>query len=166
MPESKDSLISEINDGFAHLMEVVKSIDEEKMLARSHAGAWSIKDELAHLASWQEILLRFHMRNEPFAVVVGLPGADYDMTSEDEVNAHLFERHRDRPLADILSYLQETYGAVLDELEQTDTKQLSSPAGHRLASQGEGASLVAYVRGNTVGHYEEHLQTITSAVAE
>lgn len=166
MTDHKAAMIAEIEQGFDQLMEVVASIDEERMSARKDGDAWSIKDELAHLAAWEEVLLRFYMGEQPFAEVIGLPGARYGMISEDEINAHLFERHRDRTTADIISYLKETHAAVMDKVAATDSDTLNSPMANPEADPEKVSPLTAYVKGDTVGHYKEHLQTIIAAIAD
>lgn len=166
MTNQKAVMMAEIEYGFGELMQVIESMNEQQMLARSHAGAWSIKDELAHLAAWEDILLRFYIGNQPFADVIQLPGARFGVMGEDEINAHLFELHRGRPLPEIISYLQETHAAVVDELSRLTVEQLNSPLAHPEADPEKVSLLAAYVRGDTVGHYEEHLVTIRAAIAE
>jgi hypothetical protein len=62
-------------------------------------GEWSLKDLLAHLAYWQQHSTEILQRAA--AGDIGESSATDD-PSVDEVNQHIYQANRDRPLADML----------------------------------------------------------------
>ena len=160
--QSKDALLRQIESSFSQVTEVLNTSDDEA-LGRPVGGGWTVKDTLAHIAAWENILLRFHLGGEPFDQVIGMDGARYRVTGFDEVNAHLLETNRSLTAEQVRAFLLETHAALLKELVDFPVEKLHQP--HPELSKGEAASLcwIDYITANTYEHIEEHLAEIKSA---
>ena len=158
----KEALLGRIEHTFDQVITAIDALDEEAM-GHEVGGGWTVKDTLAHIAAWEEILLRFHLGGEPFDQVIGLAGATYREISVDEVNAHLHENHRELSVEQVRRKLLDTHAALLDALADFPEGELYQP--HPKLSQGEAASLcwIDYIAANTYEHYEEHLEQIRVA---
>jgi hypothetical protein len=157
---SKEALIKRIESSYNELQLAYQSFDEVAMLDPLGEGDWAIKDILAHIASWEDILVRFHIGGEPFEQVIELDGARYRETTFDEVNDHLYERYKELSLEHAKALLEETHARVIKVLDSFPEDQLHQA--HPQLSIGEYSSLnwIDYIVANTYEHYEEHLASL------
>ena len=51
-------MLKRIEKTYLDLTKFVSTLNEDTVLERAVSDQWSIKDFLAHLAAWEEILLR------------------------------------------------------------------------------------------------------------
>lgn len=156
---NKTELLSEIKTSYAGLLGLVERLDDT-MLSKCLGGGWRIKDILAHIAAWEEVLIRFHIQAQPFGQVVGSETIDYWESTEDETNEHFYQRHRDWSGERVLSYLQETHEKLSEVIEALPEDALANPTVQSAASAQPMNPLIDYVIGNTIAHYEEHVPMI------
>lgn len=159
----REALLQRIDEAFRPIAEALETMDDEAF-ERKAGGDWTVKDTLAHIASWERILLRFHLGGEPFDQVTGLPGASYRVTSFDEVNAHLHAVNRKLSADEVRTMLLQTHAKLMEALADFPEERLHQP--HPELSTGEAASLcwIDYIAANTYEHIEEHMAEIKSAV--
>jgi uncharacterized damage-inducible protein DinB len=96
MAEDRDGLLQHYRAGRDELLEAIAGLSDEMMLERSLDG-WSIKDHLAHLATWDEI-----RANEVTRISAGHDSA-WRMTGEqDEIyNGLTYDLRRGLSLAQV-----------------------------------------------------------------
>jgi len=155
----KTALLRRIETGFEGILAAANALTDQDF-ERSVSTEWTVKDTLAHIASWEEILLRFHMNGEPFEQVIGLPGARYRETSFEQINAHLQKMTQSLSASEVRRKLHDTHAALLEALAGFPDEQLHQP--HPELSTGEAAGLcwIDYIAANTYEHYEEHLPAL------
>jgi hypothetical protein len=161
---SKQALLAKIEDGFNALMRVSESLDDRTMLANVGEGEWSVKDHLAHIAAWEEILLHFHIGGEPFETVIGVPGALYRVTSYDLLNEHLHRRHKDLTSGEVIARLKAGHEAVMGALDRMTEDELAQPRAWLDTPEAPSGPMAQYIARNTYEHYAEHLATIQHLV--
>jgi hypothetical protein len=156
----KGALIKRVESAFNELQRNFQSFDEDGLSEPIGGGTWTYKDILTHIACWEDILVRFHLGGEPFDQVIGMEGAQYRITTFDEVNDHLFARYKDLTAEEANAFLETTHAQVLEALDAFPEDQLHQ--GHLRLSIGEYASLnwIDYIAANTYEHYEEHMGTL------
>jgi hypothetical protein len=164
-PVNKAELLSRIKISYERLSGMVADLDAEMLNKSLGEGTWAIKDILAHIASWEDVLLRFHIQAQPFDQVIGLEGADYWESSEDEINEHFYREHRNWTGERVLSYLQTTHENLIKALEALPEDGLGKPTTHPGLEPRTLSPLVDYVVGNTTDHYQEHYATIQEIIA-
>lgn len=159
-PVNKAELLSKIKVAYDKLSGMVTNLDAETLNKSLGAGQWAIKDILAHIAAWEDVLVRFHIQAQPFDQVIGLESADYWESSEDEINEHFYQEHRDWTGERVLTYLQTTHENLIEVLEALPEERLGEPTTHPGLGDRTLNPLVDYVVGNTTDHYQEHFDTI------
>ena len=157
---SKQALLMKIDGGFQALLRSSESLSDPTAIASSMEDEWSVKDHLAHIAAWEEILLRFHIGGEPFETVVGVPAARYRVTSYDTINEHLHDRDKSMTPAEVMARLKTGHAAVMSALGGMTDEDLARPRAWLDAPDGPSGPMAQYIAWNTYEHYEEHLATI------
>jgi hypothetical protein len=156
LPSDKAELMAWIRKERAGLEEVVGRLSEEEMIRPGPEG-WSVKDHLAHLVTWEQILLIHHLKGRSVAEATAMDEATAkateEMTAEGGLNDFFFKRDNDRPLAEVLADFHESYRRILAALEAESFESLMRP-------YHDNRPLLNWVRGDTYGHYEEHRKII------
>jgi hypothetical protein len=155
-------LLIKIREGFDSLMAAVQPLDDQAIMATESEGQWSVKDNLAHIAAWEEILLRFHIGGEPFESAVGQDGVSYRVTPYDVINEHLHQRDRTLGVSDVMNKLRLGHEAVVREVGRLTDEELARSRPWLDTPESPSGPLSQYIAWNTYEHYAEHLATINS----
>jgi uncharacterized protein (TIGR03083 family) len=162
LPKDKTDLVNRIQREWSALLRTVENQSHEQM-TRPGPGGWSVKDNLAHLAEWERFLLLNQFQGHHPRKALGVDQATLEQSDENELNAILFERNRDRSLPDILADLHQTHAQLLAALEQMSEGDLEKLC---YAIGPEARPVILWVIYNTYEHYEEHRKTIQAIVGE
>ena len=152
-PADKAELLAIIQTGYNQFENLLATLSAEQMTTPGVNGSWSVKDNLAHLAAWQ---------NYQAARMQGvLDGAEPPHLApghedEDAINEYLYQQNKDRPLADMLADFRASYQRVLAATQALSWEALNDP----FPWYNNGVPVGAYTLGNTAGHYALHQQII------
>ena len=153
---NKAGVLDAMRTGYAALEKTLVPLDEARMTTPGVNGTWSIKDNIAHIVTWQRVLLdRLH------AAARGVTPTSYgsDLTGEDidKLNEQFYQQSKSRPLADVLADLRTTYAQIEDAVQSMSEEDLTDPQRFAWA---KGVPLWRYVAGDTYEHYLEHITSI------
>lgn len=155
-PTTKAELLAACNDAQQQVEETIAPLTPAQMTAPGVNGAWSIKDELAHLTFWnQNLLIRLRA-----ATTDETPDPAHFAKSDveiDEWNARVFTENKDRPLEDVLTDFRDTYTQVVDALTPLADAALFDA---KRFAWTNGTPLWRWVAGDITEHYPEHLEQI------
>ncbi len=119
-------LLAQLNseqDAFADLLGL---IGEDRMDEPGVAGAWSIKDIVAHLTAWRR---RTVGRLE--AVAQGRPEPKpqwpAELTGDDEINAWFHSRDRDNSVREVMSESRRVFQQLASAVEKMPEDKLDDP---------------------------------------
>ncbi len=157
---TKTALIERIDHAFEKLMAAVEGQSDEAMIERRGPETWSWKDTLAHIAAWEQILVRFHMGGEDLEQVIGFPGVVYGVTSFDEINAHLNARDRHLSPEESLAFLRRTHEQVMRAIHEFPEADLHQAHPHLNKDAAVLVTWIDYIAANTFEHYEEHMAVV------
>jgi hypothetical protein len=155
-PTDPEILHTRIHDEWEALAAVIATMDEPHIIRRDE-GEWSVKDILAHIAAWEKFLIANQFLGIPAVEALCVEDAAIDRADENEVNAILFERNRDRPLVEVQSDWYETHRWLMSELAKITLVQLATPT---LCFGPAPRPLVQWIVFNTYEHYEDHRRAI------
>jgi hypothetical protein len=166
MPTNKAELMERIDRSWAALEQVIARADEAELTRPGGADGWSVKDHLVHLATWERSLLAL-LEGSPRHEAVGLDKATYEALGTDGVNAAVYERNKDLPLAEALAFVRQTHESVLRVLAAMTDADLLRPYSHYQPDEPphNPDPVVYWINGNTFGHYEEHTGWIEALLA-
>lgn len=146
-PTSKTELREQVRGMYAALERAIAPILPAQMGVPGVNGAWSVKDELAHLTFWHR---NFLSRVQCVTTGVASSGTDID---DDTWNMRCFVANRDRTLDDVFADLWCTQQAILDTIDALPEPLLFNAGPH-------GGALWEAVDGTILGHYPEHIAQI------
>lgn len=122
-PTTKADLLAAATHEFDRLWATVETVPTAD---REQAGAceeWSVKDVLAHLDAWHEMLLGWE-RAGAAGEVPEIPGGGYTWADLPALNQAIFERTRGDSWDDVVDRLQRSHEAVLARIEPYDDEDL------------------------------------------
>jgi len=152
LPRDKAELIARIEQEWSALQQAIAPLTAAQM-TKPDAGGWSIKDNLAHLTAWEGFMRLNHLQNMPPHLAMQINEETFKTLDENGLNAILYERSRDRTVADVLADLQQSHTQVVAALAEWSYEDLMQP---HYPDDPEARPLINWVIGNTYEHYQEH----------
>jgi uncharacterized protein (TIGR03083 family) len=125
------------------------TLTPEQMAAPGVVGEWSVKDVLAHLIEWEQMVLGWYaagLRGE----TPQLPAPGYNWGQTPQLNQVIYEKHRDRPLDEVLAQYQSSHEEIMALIRQLSDDELFGE--HRYAWTHNN-TLGAYFVSATSSHY-------------
>lgn len=114
--KTKKRILQMLNTERKRLEQNLATLTPKEMLLPGVVGEWSVKDILAHLADWEAhmpVWMDAARRSDPVAEIEsGLNWKQFD-----EFNQHIYTRHRDQPLIEILAYFRSTHEEFMQMVE-------------------------------------------------
>ena len=148
---NKVEFLDTIRSKRARLEENLAKLSEEELTRRTTPGSWSIKDGLAHLTFYEQHMLS-HVRRALKHTLEINKVTNAERTAR---NAQIYERNEDRPLADVIAEMQNSFAEVIALVETVPETILTDPTYFAFLN---GMPLWQYILDETSGaHYEEHL---------
>lgn len=171
IPANKAAFLEHLRQAWTQLEQTLDGFSEEQMTERQDQVGWTVKDHLGHLIAWEEgiiALLRRQSRWEAMGVTAALAETRLADDTEDELNQHMRDQMQDLSLEEARERLRAANAELRSVVEAMDADELLRGYSHFAPDEpGEetGRPVLAWVVGNSSGHYEEHLPWIR-AIAE
>jgi uncharacterized protein (TIGR03083 family) len=149
-PTSKEALLEEIQSERERLDTTIVALTPDQMTQPGTLGEWAVKDVLAHLAEWEQLLLVWYQaglrgENPP------LPTKGYTWDQMDDLNQVIYEKYRARSLEEVLAYYRSSYQQTLEAVKAMSEEELFTPERYTWTKKNR---LVDYVVPCTYEHYE------------
>lgn len=146
---NKDVILERMQVERRQLEKNLAELTEEEMVEGGVIGEWSVKDVLAHLIDWEQRFLGWYeagLQGEvPETPAPGVTWGELHI-----LNQQIFEKHRNRPLDDILAEFQASYQRVLATIQELSEEDMFQVGLYAWTGTGNIAS---YIRANTSNHY-------------
>ncbi len=155
-PKDKAELLARIEREWKALQAVFAGLSDGQMSVPD-AGGWSIKDNLAHLSTWENFMCRSYIHKTPAHTAMGIDETAFKTLDETGINAVIFGRNKDRTVADVLAGLERTHREVLADLAKLSFEEMMAPLD---PADPQKRPLIGWIIGNTYDHYREHRLTI------
>jgi hypothetical protein len=117
---------------------------------------WSIKDHLAHLATWERMIVA-HLQAGNDNEIVGLNNDAYAAAGLDEINAVIERQHKNQSLTGVLDDFHRSHAAIVTAIDQLSDADLARPYWD---DEPDGRTVLEKVAGDTYRHYLEHRRWI------
>jgi hypothetical protein len=157
-----EEVVHRIESSWEELDGLIAAMDAEALSAPG-PESWAVKDHLVHVGAWEHWLLALFEGRDKLAAM----GADGANRQIDDVNAVVFENHRQDTVPQALAYFRGAHEQLMAELRKQSTEDFARPyatffnAGREASQQ----PVLEAVAGNTYDHYPEHVQWIKELTA-
>jgi hypothetical protein len=108
----------------------------------------------------------FHIDRRPFEQAAPGIAVSYQTSGVDTINEALYQRDRERPLAEVLDTFRRSHQqtlATIEGMSETDLFRSYTPPGRDPSSGGQ---LINWIAGDTYEHYMEHRETIAKVSSD
>jgi hypothetical protein len=161
---TKAELLAEIQQAWTTLNAALDHLTETQMTVPQDAQGWTVKDHLIHLTFWERSAV-FFLQGQPRHQGLGVEEALYLKGNDDEINASIYQQHRDLPLSETLAQFHSTHRQLLELLQPLTDMDLQKSYRDYLPEEpgeGEGPPALNVIYGNSAHHFAEHLPWITA----
>jgi predicted transcriptional regulator YdeE len=152
----KAGLIEFVRQSRERFHRMVEPLSDAQMTAPGVQGAWSVKDIVAHVVAWEELMVRW-LENVARGETPDMPA--FDQASIDRLNEQMYLAHRDEPLAQVMAAFDDGRAPVFESIEAVPEENLLAPC--RLGWMKDDP-LWHLVGANTFWHYPPHMARITA----
>lgn len=147
---SQQQLIDDVLTARQKLDETLATVPQDKMEEAGVCEAWSVKDILAHLLEWQQMVLRWY-RAGIAGQVPKTPADDLTWRQTPELNQRIYEKHRDRPLEDIQAEFEASHHEILGVIKAVPEADLLEKGRYKWT---KSSTLGSYFVSATSSHYK------------
>lgn len=160
---TKSACLDQLNTTWAEWQSLLESIPDERKTEPGATGHWSVKDIIAHIAHFERWTYEWL---EPALAGNPPPEDDSEEASMtiDEQNARIYERNRNRSLADIQAEAADVHARLVAAVARVPEEVLpADAAGYApfLSSYYDpGTTVWQAIDGNAGAHYRHHIDDV------
>jgi hypothetical protein len=162
----KTELLAAIERSWQALNTTLGRLSETQRTAVRDAQGWSVKDHVIHIAVWERSAI-FMLQGRPRHLAVGVEESLFATGSDDDVNAVIYQQHRDLPWDQALAQLRAAHEQLVALVQPLTDADLLQPCRHYLPAapiRGDGPLAITVIASNSAEHYVEHLAWIETLV--
>lgn len=148
-PTTKAGLLEAIETERSALEQLLAELSPEQMIEPEIVGNWSVKDVLAHLLEWEEMVLMWHAAGLEGNVPV-TPSEEFNWGQLPQLNQQIFEKHHNRSLAIIQKDFQSSYKKIRKTIQGLSDEDLFTRNRYAWTKNN---TLGAYFVSSTSSHY-------------
>jgi hypothetical protein len=148
-PSTKYALLEAIEIERTALEGLLSGLSPEQMSEPGTVGEWSVKDVLAHLLEWEQMVLRWHDAGLQGKVPV-TPSQEFNWAHLPQLNQQIFKKHGDRPLDDIQREFKTSFRKTLETIQGLSEEDLFTSGRYAWT---KNSTLGAYFVSSTSSHY-------------
>lgn len=146
----------------AKLDGLLATLSAEQMCQRALENEWSVKDVLAHIATWERRCadwIQAGLRGER----PDKPEKGYTWEELDTLNEKTFLGNRERTLNDVQADARLAYQQLLEQVQALSEDDITNP---QRFPWTDGRGLIPFIAANSYEHYQEHFEQIHKWLAD
>ena len=159
-PGDKAELLARIDLEWSRLERAFSALSDAQLEVIDEGG-WSVKDNLAHLTAWEQLMRLAYLGNLPAHKAMQVDREVYESLDEDGLNEVIRQRNHDRLASEVIADLRRTHQQVLADLNSRSFTDLMAPL---YDDDPDQRPVLGWVIGNTYEHYREHRLNIEKLV--
>lgn len=155
--QHNNQLARNIEADWAKLEASLAGLNEPQFSQICDEHEWSIKDHLAHIAHWEEVLLMMFL-DIPFEETMRIPWGKYPVF--EDVNEALRRQWVDFSPNFILNRLRRVHHQLMEKLSPLSEEDMQTPVKQFFSSiwipEYEERNMAEFTRAHTDTHYRDH----------
>ena len=148
-PVNKEQLLAVMQKERTAFEQLLERLSPDEMVLPGALGEWSVKDVLGHLIEWEQMVLSWLAAGKR-GETPHTPAEGFKWNELPRLNQHIYEKHRQRALEEVLSDFQDSYRQMQAAAQGMSEEELFTPGRYAWARQN---TLAAYVNSSTGSHY-------------
>ncbi len=152
---TKAERLEKIRAEHAAFESTLAQLSQAQMIQPGVQSDWSVKDVAAHLTTWQSLVSRW-LKQAARGENPDRP-TDWPEGYIDKFNNQVYEKNKDRPLAQVLDDLRQSCDRVLSAVQLLSEDDINNPNRY---SWRRGEPILNLIAGNTYEHFAEHNEAI------
>jgi len=148
-PATKDALLKLAELEYQKLDNLLKTLSDAQMVQSGVCEAWSVKDILAHLYAWQQMVLSWY-RSGARGEDVKTPAPDLKWSQIPLLNQRIYEQYCTAPLSEIQAKLAASHAETLNTLKSIPDEALITAGFYKWT---KSTTLLSYFVSCTSSHY-------------
>lgn len=161
-PVSKDSLLKAMESEHQKLEDLLKTLNEKQMTQPGVCETWSVKDILAHLHAWEQLVLSWY-RAGVRGQEVKTPASDLKWSETPILNQRIYEQYCDVSLHEIQAKFAASHDEVRATIKPIPEKELVTRGFYAWT---KSTTLLSYFVSCTSSHYHWAYEEIRRWVKE
>lgn len=152
-----NELTRSIQNAWSDLENFMSGLTEYQMNVPQDAKGWNVKDHLAHIWIWENVLFML-FNDQIIDISLNIPMDKY--TKMDDVNEDIKNQWAEHSLEIILDTLHNTHEKLMKEIASLTEEELQLPTVKFFAKiyPQDKRTVSAFIRAHTDEHYPEHLE--------
>ncbi|MBN2083927.1 MAG: ClbS/DfsB family four-helix bundle protein [Anaerolineales bacterium] len=148
-PATKKQLLSAMQMEHEALEKALEPLTERQITAIRRTTKWSIKDVLAHLSAWEQMVIGWYETGRK-GRTPAVPSEKYNWGQLPALNKEIYEKYRARSLKAVLRRFHESYAEVQKTIKGISEADLFTPGRY---SWTKTTTLGSYFVSCTSSHY-------------
>ncbi len=159
---TKANLFQRLEQGWDELQAYLATLTPEQMTGPTDAAGWTVKDHITHLAAWEDGVCKL-MQKQPFRVAMDIDPATWGH-GEDAENELIRQRYRGWSMDAVMQHFQRVHDRLLAQINAMTDDDLRLAYKDYDAETTQNVPIVEKIKGNSFGHYAEHIPWIEALV--
>jgi len=148
-PQTKTQILSESQKEREALEEFLSTLTPGQMTEPGMVGEWSVKDVLAHLYEWEQMVLGWLAPTER-GETPSVPAEGYKWSQLPALNEAIRQKHSSRSLEEMQTLFQDSHRQIMETIESIPEEEMFTPGLHSWMNKN---TLGAYFVSCTSSHY-------------
>lgn len=164
---TKQELIARMNEGLSQFLAFLDHYSAEQLEELTDVVGWNARDHITHLAAWADGIAALLRREDRWAAM-GISKELGESQDYDQMNEAIAKQHRHLSAAEARRWLVAAHEGLVAAMEPLEDADLLLPY-ERFVSPftgDEGSPIMAYIKGDTYEHYQEHGPWIEEFIPE
>lgn len=155
---TKEKLLGMIQTSYYELITYLESLSESQ-LTQPINGTWSVKDYIAHFAMWEAGMTNL-LQKKPRHESMNISEEVWDTSDDDEINEAIKSFFASSSTTEAMNLFKQSHQELLSVLDTMSLEDLMLPYNHFDPVSQDTQPVVAFVNGNTFGHFSAHLNNL------
>ena len=155
----KSELVELLRNEHGGIDTALTGLTDDELRAPVLDGGWSIKDAIAHIATWERRIMRA-ITDADRGEEIAWPEPGFQIHETGRLNERDVQANRDRPLDDVMAESRNTLEDYVRWIESFADVEIPSERPYT-----PGITLEMMIRGNGDEHVREHRRAIETYIA-
>ncbi|MEN8242415.1 MAG: DinB family protein [Chloroflexota bacterium] len=147
---NREELLDHIKRERAHFEEILSRVDPADYLNPVFDGGWSVKDVLAHIVLWEQLMITW-VSQAAEGIIPEVPGSDENVEA---INQKGYQDNKDLAWEDVDASFRRSYSQALSIAENAPDEVIFTEN----PLPGRKQPFWITIAANTWWHYKEHRQ--------